>query len=117
MKINRAFPIEQLMDAVDYYLATTNKRIMFEYILLRDVNDQREHAAELAELLSSRRSMVSVNLIPYNPVDEHSQYQRSTEESILGFYDTLKRTTSTLLYVWSMVPISTLPADSCVVNK
>ncbi|KAJ3197321.1 hypothetical protein HK101_004521 [Irineochytrium annulatum] len=91
MKINRAFPIEQLMDAVDYYLATTNKRIMFEYILLRDVNDQREHATELAELLSSRRSMVSVNLIPYNPVDEHSQYQRSTEESILGFYDTLKK--------------------------
>lgn len=45
----------------------------------------------LAELLSSRRSMVSVNLIPYNPVDEHSQYQRSTEESILGFYDTLKK--------------------------
>ena len=91
MKINRAFPIEQLMDAVDYYLEKTNKRIMFEYILLRDVNDQREHAAELAELLSSRKSMVSVNLIPYNPVDEHSQYQRSTEESILGFYDTLKK--------------------------
>ena len=32
-----------------------------------------------------------MNLIPYNPVDEHSQYQRSEEESVLSFYDTLKK--------------------------
>ena len=32
-----------------------------------------------------------VNLIPYNPVDEHSQYQRSDQESVLAFYDTLKK--------------------------
>ncbi|MEF2966725.1 23S rRNA (adenine(2503)-C(2))-methyltransferase RlmN [Paenibacillus sp. M1] len=91
MKINRAIPIETLMQAIDYYLDKTNQRITLEYILLREVNDQREHALELAELIGDRRTYVNVNLIPYNPVDEHSQYQRSDQEAILGFYDTLKK--------------------------
>lgn len=91
MKINRAYPLEQLMPAIDYYLEKTNRRITLEYILLKGVNDQREHALELAQLIGERRSLANVNLIPYNPVDEHSQYQRSTQESITGFYDTLKK--------------------------
>ncbi|MGG4108592.1 23S rRNA (adenine(2503)-C(2))-methyltransferase RlmN [Paenibacillus lautus] len=91
MKINKAIPIEKLMAAIDYYLEKTNRRITLEYILLKDVNDQREHALELAELVGERRNLANVNLIPYNPVDEHSQYQRSTKESITSFYDTLKK--------------------------
>ena len=39
MKINRAIPLEKLMEAVDYYLEKTNRRITMEYILLKDVND------------------------------------------------------------------------------
>lgn len=91
MKINKAIPIQKLMAAIDYYLETTNRRITLEYILLKDVNDQREHALELAELVGERRNLANVNLIPYNPVDEHSQYQRSSKESITAFYDTLKK--------------------------
>lgn len=91
MKINKAIPIEKLMAAIDYYLEKTNRRITLEYILLKDVNDQREHALELAALIGERRNLANVNLIPYNPVDEHSQYQRSTKESITSFYDTLKK--------------------------
>lgn len=91
MKINKAIPIAKLMDAIDYYLEKTNRRITLEYILLKDVNDQVEHALELAELVSDRRDLVNVNLIPYNPVDEHSQYQRSTPEAIDAFYDALKK--------------------------
>ncbi|MDQ0192437.1 23S rRNA (adenine(2503)-C(2))-methyltransferase RlmN [Paenibacillus wynnii] len=91
MKINKAIPIEKLMEAIDYYLEKTNRRITIEYILMKDVNDQREHALELAELLASRKPLVNVNLIPYNPVDEHSQYQRSELESVRAFYDTLKK--------------------------
>lgn len=91
MKINRAIPIEKLMQSIDYYLEKTKRRITIEYILLKDVNDRVEHALELAELLSGRRDIVNVNLIPYNPVDEHSQYQRSEQESILAFYDALKK--------------------------
>ncbi|GFN32872.1 23S rRNA (adenine(2503)-C(2))-methyltransferase RlmN [Paenibacillus xylaniclasticus] len=91
MKINKAIPIVKLMDAIDYYLAKTKRRITFEYILLKDVNDRIEHAQELAALVGDRRELVNVNLIPYNPVDEHSQYQRSTQEAIRAFYDVLKK--------------------------
>lgn len=89
MKINKAFPIAKLMDAIDYYLETTNRRITYEYILLKDVNDHKEEAQELAKLLSKNRHLTYVNLIPYNPVEEHNQYDRSEKEVILTFYETL----------------------------
>lgn len=91
MKINKAIPIEKLMEAIDYYLEKTNRRMTIEYILLKGVNDGAEQALELAELMRSRSKLVNVNLIPYNPVDEHSQYQRSEQESIRAFYDVLKK--------------------------
>ena len=91
MKINRAMPIEKLMASLKYYLDKTNRRLTIEYILLKDVNDHKEEAEELAELLGEIKDKLYVNLIPYNPVDEHSQYQRSEQESVLSFYDTLKK--------------------------
>ncbi|TDF94457.1 23S rRNA (adenine(2503)-C(2))-methyltransferase RlmN [Paenibacillus piri] len=91
MKINRAIPIETLIQAIDYYLQKSNRRITLEYILLKDVNDREEHALELAALVGDRRPLVNVNLIPYNPVDEHSQYRRSEQEAVRAFYDTLKK--------------------------
>ncbi|CAH0298961.1 putative dual-specificity RNA methyltransferase RlmN [Peribacillus sp. Bi96] len=91
MKINRGIPIEKLMKSLDYYLENTNRRITIEYILLKDVNDHQEEAEQLANLLEDKKHRLYVNLIPYNPVDEHSQYQRSEKESVLSFYDTLKK--------------------------
>ncbi|MCM3747793.1 23S rRNA (adenine(2503)-C(2))-methyltransferase RlmN [Paenibacillus pasadenensis] len=94
MKINKALPIEKLLESIDYYLERTRRRITLEYILLADVNDRRSEAQELAELVRSRPQLLklaNVNLIPYNPVDEHSQYKRSSQEAIVGFYDTLKK--------------------------
>src|SRR5690625_1457230 len=90
MKINRAFPIKKLMAAIDYYLEKTNRRITFEYILIKELNDQREQALELAELLKNKRHLAYVNLIPYNPVSEHIQYERSTAEAIVSFEETLQ---------------------------
>ncbi|MGY3765204.1 23S rRNA (adenine(2503)-C(2))-methyltransferase RlmN [Vagococcus vulneris] len=91
MQINKAYPIEKLMDAVDFYLSKTNRRITFEYIMLSKVNDLPEHAKELADLLKDKKKLAYVNLIPYNPVDEHDNYQRSTKEDILVFYDILQK--------------------------
>ncbi|WP_284140261.1 MULTISPECIES: 23S rRNA (adenine(2503)-C(2))-methyltransferase RlmN [unclassified Virgibacillus] len=91
MKINKAFPIEKLMDSIDYYLKQTNRRITFEYIMLRDVNDHKEEAVQLAKLLYNIRHLAYVNLIPYNSVDEHSQYQRSETTAITAFHETLKK--------------------------
>ncbi|RTE09943.1 23S rRNA (adenine(2503)-C(2))-methyltransferase RlmN [Paenibacillus whitsoniae] len=91
MKINNAIPIETLMEAIEYYLMRTKRRVTIEYILLKDVNDQREHALELAGLIGHISQLANVNLIPYNPVDEHSQYQRTDREVVRAFYDTLKK--------------------------
>ena len=91
MKINRAYPIEKIMDAVRYYLSQTNRRVTFEYILLKDVNDHPEEAEQLADLLKDIRHLSYVNLIPYNPVQEHSHYARSEKDQILRFYDVLKK--------------------------
>lgn len=90
MKINKAFPIEKLMKAVDYYLDKTNRRITYEYIMLKDVNDHKEEALQLAKLLEKSRHLAYVNLIPYNAVSEHDQYQRSETGTIQTFFETLK---------------------------
>ena len=91
MKINRAFPIEKLFAAIEYYIETTNRRVTFEYIMLNEVNDGVEQALELAELLKNIKKLSYVNLIPYNPVSEHDQYSRSPKERVMTFYDTLKK--------------------------
>lgn len=91
MRINRSFPLVKLMEAVDFYLEKTNRRITFEYIMLSGVNDRVHHAQELADLLKDKKKLAYVNLIPYNPVSEHDQYSRSSKEDVLRFYDVLKK--------------------------
>ncbi|AOX44194.1 23S rRNA (adenine2503-C2)-methyltransferase [Spiroplasma sp. NBRC 100390] len=86
MPINKAYPVEKLMDVVRYYIEQTNRRVTFEYILIEDVNDSREVALELAKLIRGLNAYV--NLIPYNTVAENG-YQRSTK--INQFFETLQQ--------------------------
>lgn len=92
MKLNKAIPIEKLMEAVDYYLDQTNRRITFEYILLKDVNDLESCAFDLANLILARNRLhlIHVNLIPYNPVHEFDHYKRSEPKAIHRFISTLR---------------------------
>ena len=64
MPVDRKWNIAALMDAVRKFPSRQGRRVTFEYVLLRDVNDSEEDAARLAALL--RGSPVKVNLIPYN---------------------------------------------------
>jgi 23S rRNA (adenine2503-C2)-methyltransferase len=88
MPINKAYPIEQVVDAIRYYMTKTNRRITIEYILIDELNDQKEHALELVKLLKGLN--VYVNLIPYNEVLE-APFKRSKRENQEAFYDTLKK--------------------------
>ncbi len=88
MKINQAYPIEEVIGAIKYYLSVAKRRVTIEYILIDGVNDQIETAEELAKLL--RGLNVYVNLIPYNEVLE-SGYKRSKTENMEAFYDTLMK--------------------------
>lgn len=88
MPINKAYPLEELMKAIDYYTKENNRRLTFEYILLNGVNNSVEDAKELARLL--RPYNCYVNLIPYNSVDEHG-FRPVNREEAMKFYDVLKK--------------------------
>src|SRR5690554_1399403 len=87
MKINDRFKVEEVVDAIKYYIHVTNRRVTIEYIMIQDLNDSVETAVELAKLLKGMN--VYVNLIPYNTVKE-ADYQRSSLENRLAFHKTLK---------------------------
>ena len=78
------------MEAIHYYIEKTNRRVTFEYILLKGINDQQEQALELVKLIGTYRHLIYVNLIPYNPVSELDQYQRSDKKSIALFHHFLE---------------------------
>ena len=89
MPINKAYKIEELMEAIKAYIKKTNRRVTFEYIMLKDLNDTKDCALELAKLLKGINCYV--NLIPYNRTSAHDKFGKSDKETILKFYDTLKK--------------------------
>lgn len=89
MPVNKVYPLKKLFEAIEYYESVASRRVTFEYILLKGVNDSLECAEQLARLINNASTYI-VNLIPYNPVDENS-YQRSDDESVHKFFSYLKR--------------------------
>ena len=87
MKINRAYKIEDVMKALDYYISKTNRRVTIEYIMLAGINDSDECAKQLASLIKGK--LMYVNLIPYNETT-HFELKRSNDFQIKSFYDILK---------------------------
>lgn len=85
--INKKYPLRELMALCKrYYEQEPKRKVTFEYVMLKGVNDQREHALELVKLL--RNVPAKVNLIPFNPFPL-THYQRSSEASIEAFRDIL----------------------------
>ena len=67
MPVNNAYPLEELMKACKEYIKKTNKRISFEYALVKDNNDNLQDAKELVKLLKGM--LCHVNLIPINKIE------------------------------------------------
>lgn len=88
MNINKAYPIEEVINTIKEYISKTNRRVTFEYIMLKEVNDSLECALELSKLLKGINCYV--NLIPYNETS-HIEYKKSSQDSIMKFYDILKK--------------------------
>lgn len=84
----KGYPLDALMEDCKYYFETTGRRLSFEYTLLAGVNDQREHAEELATLLHQWDLGRHVNIIPYNPIAD-SEFERPTKARVLAFVETL----------------------------
>lgn len=88
MPVNHAYPLEELFEAIRYYAKENNRRLTFEYILLKGVNDHKEHVNQLAKLLKGLNAYI--NLIPYNAVDENG-FQGVRYEEAMVFYDALMK--------------------------
>ena len=90
--LNRKYPIAELMASCVRYLRANKKRdsVTFEYTLMKGVNDQPEHARQLAQLIrkfnnaAQSKDAGKVNLIPFNPFPG-TRYERAPEEDIRAF--------------------------------
>ncbi|MBV8669445.1 MAG: 23S rRNA (adenine(2503)-C(2))-methyltransferase RlmN, partial [Candidatus Eremiobacteraeota bacterium] len=81
MPINKKYPIAVLMKAVRDYVATTKRKVFYEYLMLSGVNDRLDDARRLADLLGG--PLHHVNLIPYNATA--ASYERSQPLRIKRF--------------------------------
>ena len=88
MPISKGYKMEELMEAVRYYEKNAGRRVTFEYIMLKNVNDSLECAKELVKLIKG--TLAYVNLIPYNPVDENS-FERSPDKAVHEFFSYLMK--------------------------
>ena len=86
MPINRKYPVGKILAAVDNYIKKTRRKVMFEYIMIRGLNDSDEQAQKLAKLI--KRPLSFVNLISYNPT---GVFKPSSSERIKRFRQILEK--------------------------
>lgn len=86
MPIAKAYSIKEVIDACKYYIEKTNRRVTFEYSLIKGVNDSVEDAQALVKLL--RGILCHVNLIPINKIEER-EYEKPDKNYIYKFRDML----------------------------
>lgn len=87
MPIAKAYPLDQLMEAIDRYVKATDNRIFYEYIMIKDMTDKPELAHGLVKLLKNR--LAHLNLIPYNE-NPAIDLQESERKTIMKFKDILE---------------------------
>ncbi len=88
MKINKVYPLKELMEAVKEYEIIAKRRVTYEYLLLEGINDRKEDALELINLIKG--TMGYVNLIPYNETNKND-FKRSSGNRVHAFLDYLKK--------------------------
>lgn len=86
MPVNRTYPLKVLLAACRKFPLPARRRITFEYVLLKDVNDTTEGATRLIKLLKGIPS--KVNLIPFNP-HAGSEFKRPEDKKVLEFQEIL----------------------------
>lgn len=88
MPISNKYSIEELIDACNEYIKITNRRVTFEYAMVKDVNDTQECANELSKMLEGM--LCHVNLIPVNEI-KNGIYVKSDMKRIEEFRNILSK--------------------------
>jgi 23S rRNA (adenine2503-C2)-methyltransferase len=98
MPINKKYSLKKNFRAVDDYIGKTNRKVMFEYLMIKNLNDSDECARELAKLM--KKPLYFINLISYNPVgniltevhyNPTGNFQPSPKEIIRNFKNILEK--------------------------
>ena len=88
MPVNDVAPIEELRSSLEYWYAATKRKVTFEYVVWRDVNDQPEDIRALVEL--AKRVPCKVNLIEYNSIGDE-RFRQASPEVLQDYVDALAR--------------------------
>ena len=88
MPINDTNPLHELGDALKYWYKKTRKKVTYEYVVWKGINDTEEHAKALLKFCKIIPS--KVNLIEYNPIDD-GEFQQATDGVLAMYMDTLER--------------------------
>lgn len=88
MPINDTNPLSDLADALKYWYQKTKRKVTYEYVVWKDINDTPEHANALLKFCKVVPS--KVNLIEYNPIDD-GRFQQASQESLNMYMDLLER--------------------------
>jgi len=86
MPVNKKYSIAKILKSVDEYIEKTNRKVMFEYVMLKGINDSEEQAKKLSKLL--KKPLYMVNLIAYNP---NGRFESSPPEKIKKFKAILEK--------------------------
>ncbi len=88
MPIDKRYPLEEVLKTVNEYIEKTNRKVMFEYVLIKDVNDTDECAKELAKIMNKKLYMV--NLILYNDTGIYKASETKRVEKFRAILEQLK---------------------------
>ena len=88
MPVAKAYPVRDIIDACKYYIKKTNRRVTFEYSLIKGVNDSEAEALAIVKLVKGM--LCHVNLIPINNVEERD-FEKPDKSHIYKFRDVLEK--------------------------
>lgn len=97
MPINKIYPLEDLVNTCRLYRPTKRQRVTFEYVMIKGINDTKEDAKKLINLLANIK--VKINLIPFNEYT-NCQYRKPTNKNVIKFQKYLldRNFTTTIRY-------------------
>lgn len=87
MPIAKRYKLDELMKAVNYYIKKTNRRITYEYAIIKGFNDSKKDALNLAKLVKNQ--LCHINIIPINTA-EHNDYEKPDDAHIKEFVSILQ---------------------------
>lgn len=90
MPISKTNTLQELFEVLINFPYPSDRRIMLEYVLIKDINDSPKDAKALASIIAPYRKKFKVNLIPYNP-DQSLPFERPSMERVYAFQEVLRK--------------------------